>query len=215
MGYITNNKGGVMNDLTIVGIISQGFAIGLKNLVSLIIAVVLWLVTIWIPYVNVGTTIGLLSIVIAMSKGSMISPFEIFDARYRKYIGEFFLVLAIVQLGTFIGFIFMIIPGIVISIAWSMALYLLIDKELNPMEAVKVSNQITYGEKWVIFFGLLLLGIILVVVAHILSFIGSLIADSVGTLLGIIGVIIVMPVILGAYAHIYGTLVQKIAQPAA
>ncbi len=203
-----------MNDLTIGGIISQGFAIGLKNLVSLILAVVLWLVTIWIPYLNVGTTIGIVSIVIAMSKGGMISPFEIFDGKYRKYIGEFFLLIAILQLGTFIGFIFMVIPGIVIAVAWSMAIYLLIDRELNPMEALKISNQITYGKKWVIFIGLLLLGIILVVVANVLGFIGSLIADSVGKLLGLIGVIIVLPVIFGAYAHIYGTLVTQLDEPA-
>lgn len=201
-----------MNDLTVGGIISQGFAIGLKNLVSLILALILWLVTLWIPYLNVGTTIALISIVIAMSKGSMISPLEIFDARYRKHIGEFFLVVAFVQLGTFIGFIFMFIPGIVIAIAWSMAIYLLIDKEMNPMEAIAASNRITYGKKWVIFFGMLLLGIILAVVTNVLAFIGSLIADSVGSFLGLVGAIIVMPVIFGAYAHIYGTLVQQLDQ---
>lgn len=201
-----------MNDLTVGGIVSQGFAIGLKNLVSLILALILWLVTLWIPYLNVGTTIALISIVIAMSKGSMISPLEIFDGKYRKYIGEFFLVVAIIQLGTFIGFIFMIIPGIVIAIAWSMAIYLLIDRELNPMEAITVSNQITYGKKWVIFFGLLVLGIILVIVTNVLAFIGSLIADSFGSFLGLVGVIIVMPVIFGAYAHIYSTLVQQLDQ---
>lgn len=204
-----------MGKLTIGGIISQGFATGLKNLVSLIIAVLLWIVTIWIPYLNVGTTIGLMSLIIAMSKGGIISPLEIFDGKYRRYIGEFFLLVGIIQLGTFIGFIFMIIPGIVISLAWGQALFLLIDKGLNPMEAIKVSNDITYGKKWVIFFGILLLFIALYVVIFVLGFIGSLIAESVGAILAFLGAIAFIPIVMGAYAHIYGVLVQKLDESSA
>lgn len=203
-----------MNQLTIGSIISQGFSLGLKNLASLIGAVFLWIVTIWIPYLNVGTTIGLISIVVAMSRGKVISPTEIFDAKYRKYIGEFFLLVAMIYIGIGAGLVFVVIPGLVISLAWCLAIYLLIDKELNPMEAIKVSNQITYGHKWTIFFGIFLLTLILGVIVTVLGAIGGWIADFISSLLTLAGVIIFMPVILGAYAHIYGVLVQKIEQPA-
>ena len=33
-------------------VLSQGFLVGMKNLPSLLGAIVLWLLTIWIPYVN-------------------------------------------------------------------------------------------------------------------------------------------------------------------
>src|SRR5437899_733452 len=130
-------------NLTIGDIIGKGIKIGLKNALPLIGATILWLLTIWIPYLNVGTTIGLISSVVAMSKGGTMSVTEIFDGKYRRYMGEFFLLMGIKQMGTFMGFLFFVFPGIVISISWSQSIYLLIDKKLNPMEALKVSNDMT------------------------------------------------------------------------
>lgn len=198
-----------MNELTVASIVKNGISIGTKNLVSLIAAVFLWIITLWIPYINVGTTIGMLSIVVAMSKGNVISPLEIFDGKYRQYMGEFFLVIGIIYIGTAIGYIFLVIPGIVITIAWSMAIYLLIDKEVNPMEAIKLSNKITYGYKWTIFFGLLLVSIVLLVVVGILGLIAESSDSWIYKLLIVIITIGYVPVILGAYAHIYGVLSQK------
>lgn len=76
--------------ITLSGVLSEGISIGIKNLASLLIASLLWLVTIWIPYLNVGTTIAMTTIPIELSKGRVISPLFIFDAKYRKYMGEFF-----------------------------------------------------------------------------------------------------------------------------
>lgn len=199
-----------MNGISIGSIITEGFKLGLQNMASLIGAILLWIITIWIPYLNVGTTIGLLSIVIAMSKGTIISPTEIFDPKYRQYMGEFFLLVALIYLGTLIGFLFLIIPGLVISIAWGQAIYLMIDKELNPMEALKVSNQITYGEKWTIFFGTLLMGIIFYILVLILTGVGYLISELFASVLSFVGFIVFYPILLGAMAHIYGELVKKI-----
>lgn len=76
--------------ITLQGVLSEGIAIGIKNLASLLVASVLWLVTIWIPYLNVGTTIAMSTIPIELSKGKVISPLFIFDAKYRRYMGEYF-----------------------------------------------------------------------------------------------------------------------------
>lgn len=192
-----------MNNLSVGNIVSQGFNIGMKNMLSLIGAVFFWMITLWIPYINVGTTIALISIVPALSKGEMISPTEIFAKKYRKNMGEFFLALSFIYLGTIIGYIFLIIPGLVISIAWSLALYLLVDKDMQPMEAIKKSNNLTYGKKWTIFGGLLILSIILMVIVSMLSFIGQMISEAVGAVFAVISYLLIFPVILGAYAHIY------------
>ena len=45
--------------LQFVPSLKDAFAIGVKNLVPIVLSVLLWLVTVWIPYVNVGTTIAL------------------------------------------------------------------------------------------------------------------------------------------------------------
>ena len=73
-----------MNTLTVGSIISKGFEIGIKNIGTVAGAGILWILTFWIPYLNVGTTIGLLGIVVALSKGIPTSATEIFDPKYRK-----------------------------------------------------------------------------------------------------------------------------------
>jgi len=45
------------------------------------------------------------------------------------------------------GCVFFIVPGIVIGIAWSLAVLLVIDKGKNPTGAITLSNNLTYGHK--------------------------------------------------------------------
>ena len=69
--------------ITVTGVLSEGIGLGIKNAVSMLGATVLWLLTIWIPYLNVGTTIAMATIPIELSKGKVISPLFIFDGKYR------------------------------------------------------------------------------------------------------------------------------------
>ncbi len=62
-------------------------------LLGLFLAFVLWFLTACIPYVNLGTTVGLLSAAVDFAKGRPVSPIEIFDARHRARIVPFFLTL--------------------------------------------------------------------------------------------------------------------------
>ena len=195
-----------MNQLTVGNIISNSFSIGLRNMASIVGAVVLWLITLWIPYLNVGTTIAMMGIVVTMSKGGVFSPTEIFDAKYRRNMGEIFLLGAFYLFGVFIGYIFVVIPGIVISIAWGQSIYLLIDKGLNPTEALTVSNRITYGKKWTIFFGYLLLMIIVWIAIGILSLIFGYISPILGLIISILGNIAIFSIMFACAAYIYGEL---------
>jgi len=202
--------GGVMNQLTVGGIISNAFSLGLKNLIPIMGAVILWVLTIWIPYINVGTTIGLFGLVVAMSKGTVISPVEIFDSRYRRLMGEFFLLMSFITLGTLIGYLFFIIPGIVISISWGQSLYLLLDKNMGPIESITTSNKITYGKKWTIFCGVLVVALIadiaLIVVAAVLGQISEILA----VIFVIIAYVALVSIFLGASAYIYDVLSKDV-----
>ena len=71
--------------ITVAGVISEGIGLGIKNAISMLGATILWLLTIWIPYLNVGTTIAMTTIPIELSKGRVISPLFIFDGKYRKF----------------------------------------------------------------------------------------------------------------------------------
>lgn len=57
----------------------------------------------------------------------------------------------------FIGTLLLIIPGIILSIKLQFYPYLIIDKKMGPIEALKRSWEITKGVKWNLFlFGLLM-----------------------------------------------------------
>ena len=129
----------------------DALAIGVKNAPSIIAAVALWLVTIWIPYLNVGTTIAISLLPTELAKGSVINPLGIFDSKYRRYMGEYLITTGLMIVPMFAGVLFGFVPAIVLSIAWSLAYYYLIEKGKNPIEAIKASNDATYGSKWLIF----------------------------------------------------------------
>ena len=128
--------------------LKDSVAIGVKNAPSVIAAVALWLITIWIPYLNVGTTIAITLLPTQLAKGEIVNPLGIFDSKYRRYMGEFFITMGLMIFPIFIGVLFMVIPGIVLSIAWTLSYYFLIEKGKNPIQAIKASNDATYGSKW-------------------------------------------------------------------
>ena len=159
--------------LTVGGLLSDGISLGLKNFFSIFLAYILWGLTIWIPYINVGTTIGIINLPIDLSKsnGKMISPTAIFDAKYRKYMGEFFSLTGLMSISLFPAFLFMIVPGIIISYGWSQAYYLMFDKEMSPSDAMLQSTKITYGYKATLFGAEILLGIAISLVAGLIMWI--------------------------------------------
>jgi hypothetical protein len=197
-----------MEQLTIAGIFSNALTIGLRNAASLLGAVVLWALTIWIPYLNVGTTIGLVGIVAKMGRGEVVSPTEIFDRTNRQRMGEFFLVMAFIYLGVSIGTLFMLIPGMVIGIAWSLAPLLVLDRGMNPIEAIEQSNQLTYGKKATIFWASLLVVVGLYIILFVLAFLFAKVHPMLGLLVSVAGMIVVVAVSMGIQAYVYHVLVD-------
>ena len=155
--------------------LQDAIAIGLKNAPSVIAAVALWLVTIWVPYINVGTTIAITLLPTRLAKGEIVNPLGIFDSKYRRYMGEYFITMGLMVFPILIGVLFMIVPAIVLSIAWTLSYYLLIEKEKNPIQAIKASNDATYGSKWTMFAVQLVVGIIVGIVLGIFRFLCDLI----------------------------------------
>ena len=149
-----------MKKLDFAETLKDSIAIGVKNAPSVVVAVALWLVTIWIPYINIGTTIAISLLPVELAKGSVINPLGIFDSKYRRYMGEFFITMGLMVFPIFIGVLFMVIPGIVLSIAWTLSYYFLIEKGKNPIQAIKASNDATYGSKWTMFFVSLVVGVL-------------------------------------------------------
>lgn len=155
--------------LTFGNLISETITLALKNIASVLGAAILWLLTCWIPYINVGTTIALFyGMPIELSRGNIMNPMAIFDGKYRKYMGEFFNIVGLMLVSLIPAFMFMIVPGIIISIGWMFAVLLLIDRQMNPSEAMMSSTKYTYGYKWTLFLAQFVIGIILSVIASII-----------------------------------------------
>lgn len=190
--------------ISVMNVLSEGISLGMKNSVSLLVATVLWIVTIWIPYLNVGTTIAMTTIPIELSKGKVISPVFIFDSKYRKFMGEYFTLLGLMAMAIIPAFFFMVIPAIVISIGWSLAIYILLDKGVAPGEAMVQSNKATYGYKWTIFGVQFVLGLIYGILSAIFGLIPIL-----GVLLMLCLVIAYIIISMGCAAVIYRNLVVE------
>ena len=158
-----------MKTLDFSATFKDAFVIGVKNAPSVIAAVALFLVTIWIPYINIGTFIAITLLPTQLAKGEVINPLDIFDSKYRRYMGEFLITMGLMVIPIYIGVLFLFVPGIVLSLAWSLAYYFLIEKGKNPIEALKASNDATYGSKWTMFAVGLVFAIVAVIVLLIFA----------------------------------------------
>ena len=159
--------------LSVSDVLKNSFQINKKYNFSVLLTYLLWLLTCWIPYINLGTTIGLKSMIVKISKDESISAVDIFDSSHRQNIGEF-LTLSFMSYYVilFSVSVFFVIPGLVMSLAWSQIYFLLIDKKIGVMESLKESYRITFGEKVEIFFArfsLILIYIVVFIVFFLLT----------------------------------------------
>lgn len=94
---------------------------------------------------------------------------------------------------TLVGLLLFIVPGIIIAITLAFWSYLVIDRELGPIEALKESARLTRGRRWQLFVFFLLL-----VIFNILGFLAL-----------IVGVFITIPVSTLASVHVFRALQQE------
>jgi len=152
-------------------VIISSFKIARKYKFNVILSYFLWLITFWIPYFNIGTTIGLKKMILKMSQDDSISPIDIFSSEHRENI-DIFLILYFISSNIIIiaSSVFLVIPGYVMYFALSQIYLLFIDKNLGAMESIRESYRITYGEKWHIFFSKLFGMIGIYIIGSIVTF---------------------------------------------
>lgn len=110
---------------------------------------------------------------------------ELFTHRHPfwRYVGSMILYC----LRVFVGFLLLIVPGIIWAIKFQFMPVLTVDKGLGPIEAMKESARMTEGHKWHLFkFALAVLGI-----------------NILGFLCFIVGVLVTVPLTTLAFLHVY------------
>ena len=139
-------------ELSVMGILTEGIPLGLAKFGTIFGAAILWLLTIWIPYLNVGTTIAIKTMPIALASDEELGGATyIFNGQYRKYMGEYFTLIGLMGISLWPAYMFFIVPGIIIALGWSQALYLVFDKHITPSDALLQSNERTFGHKMTLF----------------------------------------------------------------
>ncbi len=109
------------------------------------------------------------------------------DLFYLKPLVNFILGSLIRGVITVIGFILLIIPGIIFSIRLQYVTYLIVDKNLPPVQAVKKSWEMTKGNVWNLFFFTILLFLV----------------NVLGAILLLVGLFITVPLTMLATTFVY------------
>ena len=193
------------NKLNITETIIEAAKLGVKNILHLLIAVILYGLTIWIPYLNVGTTIGMYKLIVLLSKGKMADPLSMFDKENFEKIGDFFLFQGLQTIGITAAMIFMFVPAMIMSIAWQFAIYFLIDKGTSPLKSLSLSYDATYGEKWRIFGALAVFGILVSILTALFAWIPKV---------GFIFVILIVIAASAAYVALIAVMYRHFAEKA-
>lgn len=153
------------------------------------------------PATTFGTIVALASIVVSMFVGLGLTTFslrahdnikgvQIADlwnpAPFWRFVGAHILTVIAIAL----GFVALIVPGFILSMGLAFVSYLVVDRGLGPIEAIKESWRITKGHKWQLF----------------LLFLTLLGLNVLGALALIIGIFVTVPITMLAFAHAYRTL---------
>jgi uncharacterized membrane protein len=136
--------------------------------------------------VSLFLSVGLLKIYLKLADTKKIEYKELFTVNAEEVV-RYFLGSLIYGLIVFAGFILLIIPGIYWGIKYQYYSYLIVEKKMGPLDAIKKSGQITQGN-----IGNLFLFNLLLIVVSLL-----------GLLALVVGVLVASPVVGIAQAYVY------------
>ena len=95
------------------------------------------------------------------------------------------------------GLILLIVPGIIWAIKYQFFAYLIVDKNLSPMKAIKKSGEITAGKKGKLF----LLGLLFALI------------NIIGAICLFVGLFVTIPTTMIAWAYVYRKLMGEYTIP--
>ncbi len=154
------------------------------NFMNIVVQLIFW-------YLGMVITLGLIKISLKFYDKEKVDFFDLFLSYplFLKYLWSS-IVYRLIVLG---GLILLVIPGIIWAIKFQFYPYFIVEGK-GPIEAIKLSGQITQGAKWHLF----LLGLVLALIC------------LAGLLALIIGTFVTMPLALMAMAFVYRKLQSQV-----
>ncbi len=138
----------------------------------------------------IGTLLAIGFMTLYLKAHDDLAGADIKDMWNPKPFWQYLVASIVIAIIVILGLIALIVPGIILGIAFSMAPYLVVEKRIWVMQALKESWAMTKGN-WL---SLFLLGVVLAVI------------NIVGALLLMIGLLVTIPVSMLAMVHVYRTL---------
>jgi uncharacterized membrane protein len=114
---------------------------------------------------------------------------------FWKFVGASILVGLVIV----VGFILLIVPGIIFALMYMFTTFIVIDRRLGPIDAMKESNSITRGHKWP------LLGFVCILA----------LINIAGAIALLVGLLVAIPVTSLAFTHAYRVLQARAGTPRA
>jgi len=179
----------------LIQIVPTSIASVFKN--KIVVLYVLLVVLAWVLQIIVKMGMTKIALNIADKDEAEISTlFSQVNLFWKFVIGSF-----IYGIIVFVGFLLLIVPGIIWAIKYQYFAFLIIDKNLGPMEAISKSGEITMGSKGKLFlFGLLVMLI-----------------NIAGAIFFLVGLFATVPTTMLASIYIYRKLMgeSEVSQPTA
>lgn len=141
--------------------------------------------------VQIIVQMGLIKIVLDLfdrDKAELNTLFSQVELFWKFFLGSLLYMLILTG-----GLILLIVPGIIWGIKYQFCAYLIIDKKLSPVEAIRKSGEMTLGNKGKLFWLNLLL----------------LLINLLGLLCFLIGLFVTIPVTLMASVYVYRKLLNE------
>jgi uncharacterized membrane protein len=144
---------------------------------------------------QMGLALGLIGLTLKANEGLKPPAMELFN--YFQFLWKYFLASLLYGLIILLGFILLIVPGLIWAVKYNLFAFFIIDKGVRPLESLQLSAQATAGKRWQLFVFLLLLVLI----------------NTVGALLYGVGLLLTVPITYIAWAHIYKALSAGVPLP--
>lgn len=147
-----------------------------------------WIIILVVQFV---VSIGITKITLKLYDGDSVSWRDLY-ASYRL-LWRFVAVSFLYGLMVAVGFVFLIIPGIILGIIFQFAMYLVVDKNMGVFESFRKSAELTRGFRWdLLLFNITVIGL-----------------NILGVMLLVIGLIVTLPVTWLAIAYVYRKLESR------
>lgn len=100
-----------------------------------------------------------------------------------SFVWRYFVMSIVMSVLLFIGFLLFIIPGIILSVWFSFATFVLVIERGGIIDSLKKSREYVRGRWWAVFGRLIALGVLMIIIGLVISSLASVLSGTLGNAL--------------------------------